>query len=48
MEEYKLTEEEKQERALKLKALYEAQNPEPRNRAERRAQARKNKKRRTY
>ena len=29
MEEYKLTEEEKQERALKLKELYKAQNPKP-------------------
>lgn len=46
MFEYTETEEEKKERLAKLKALYEAENPEPRNRAERRAQAKKNKYRR--
>lgn len=36
--ETKITEEQR----LKLQALYEAQNPKPRNRAERRAQERRN------
>ena len=38
---YNLTEEQR----LKLQALYEAENPKPRNRAERRRQMKENKRR---
>lgn len=36
-----------EEQRLKLQALYEVENPKPRNRAERRLQAKRQRKRRT-